>query len=164
MTAPLDLPALAPVSELEKRLGVEVGSLTGTDLVRAEAALDDVSDLVRAESGRNWVLDNGVPLVPPSVKVVVLAVALRVFNNPTNYTSESAGDYSYQADPKAVGLMLTDDEVNVLHRAAALAAAEEAAASGETWSGSGSVTTPSAYGYGPDRYLGSIGEPEWWWD
>ncbi len=162
MTAPLDLPKLAPVSELEKRLGVEVGSLAGLDLVRAEAALDDVSDLVRAESGRNWVLENGIPLVPPAVTVVVLAVAKRVFENPSNYTSESAGDYSWQGDQNVIGLMLSDDEVNILRRAATLAAAEEGAAAG--WTGSGSLTTPSAYGRGPYRYGWPSGDIQWWWD
>lgn len=134
--------ALATVADLETRLGLAAGSLTGTDLARAEAALDDASALVRAEAGLDWVDAYGASTAPASVVVVVVQVALRVYRNPDGYISESiAGAYSYAYGQGAQnGLTLTDAERRIITRAAA--------ADGGT-GGLVSVYTPSAYGSRP---------------
>lgn len=139
------LPPLAPVADLETRLGVEVGSLAGTDLARAEADLADASALVRSESlGVSWVDADGVTITAPD-EVVAIAVraAKRSYLNPEFLTSENlGGQYSYQRDQNATSITLSGAEVAVIRRAAQAA---KRAASGSGWSGSGTVRTPSAY-------------------
>lgn len=137
------LPPLAPVAELERRLGLVPGSLSGSDLVRAGVALEDASTLVRAEAGRDWVAEDGTTVTAPAVVVtVVLGAALRAYRNPDGYSGESVGDYSYQYARESTSGYLTSAERTIVLRAAG------------KLPGSGVYTlrTPSAYG-GP-------GEPD----
>jgi hypothetical protein len=86
-----------------------------------------------------------------------VSIAKRVYNNPDNYTSESAGDYSWQGDQRVVGLVPSDDEMEIIMASAALVAAETGG-----WTGVGSVRTPSPYGRVPlHRHRRSNGEV-WW--
>lgn len=129
--------ALAPVSALEVRLGVPVGSISGADLTRIEAVLDDVSALVREEAGRDWVEDD-VVTAPASVLAVVYAVALRTYRNPEGYVSENVGSgaYGYSLPKESTGCFLSDEERRIVKRAAL----------GSTGSsGAFSIRTPSAY-------------------
>lgn len=143
----MSLPPLATVSAMEARLGVDPGSIEGNDLVRAEQALADVSALIRAEAGgMTWVADDGVTITAPEdVVVVALQVALRVYRNPDGYTGESVGDYSWQlggSGKGGVGIFLSEAERDII----ANAHDRMDGAMGFT----GSVRTPSAYGFPDD--------------
>lgn len=130
----MTLISLAPVSALELRLGLETGSLQGTDLARAQAALDDVSALVRAEAGKAWVNEAGDTVTAPAqVATIVVKAALREFKNPDGFTSEQMGDYTYRTDQTG-GVYLTEDERRIIRQAAGAGAY-----------GAWSVRTPSNY-------------------
>lgn len=138
----MGLPLLAPVSALEVRLGVDEDSLEGADLARAEAALSDVSSLVRQEAGKLWVDTEGaLSGVPDVVATVTVTAALRAYRNPDGLSSESIGGvYSYSLGAEAqAGIYLTDVE----------ARAVRAAARGAGGGGAYTVGTPSAYGPRP---------------
>lgn len=113
----MPLPPLAQPEELAYRLGRE---FTDAELPRVEAALDDVSALVRGEAGRSWVdPETGlVTGVPDSIRTVVLRVAERLMRNPQGFRSESAGDYSFQRyDADDAGPYLTDREIAIIRKA-----------------------------------------------
>lgn len=80
---------LADLADLEIRLR---RGLEGTEAAAAEAAIDDASALIRAESGRSWLDENGDP--DPRVSPIVLAVALRAFRNPEGYSSQTVGSWT----------------------------------------------------------------------
>lgn len=139
---------LATVADLEVRLGVGPGTLAGPDLVRAQAALDDASVLIRAEAGRTFEDANGVVVAPAPVVVVATQVALRVYRNPDGFVSESyGGDYAWQG-PQGLSAFLTDEEKRVIRLAVSKIAGG--------WSGTGTVRTPS--GYATDQPA----LPFWW--
>jgi hypothetical protein len=114
------LPPLAEVSDLEKRL--ERTFSDGAETERAEAVLDDASELVREASGKDWVNpdDPSAITAPRIVRLITLRVAERAVRNPEGFSSESAGDYSYQRNglTDSGGLYLTDQEREMLRRAA----------------------------------------------
>lgn len=116
------LPYLVPVSDLEKRLGVDVGSLVDADLVRAQTALEDVSALVREEAGKTWVdVDDVTITAPDGVLVVARTAALRQYRNPDGYVSENIGQGAYTwstSQDGANGAYLTADEKRIVKRAA----------------------------------------------
>lgn len=113
----MSLPPLATVAELEKRLGQ--GTLAGADLVRAGAALDDISALVRLEAGVDWVAEDGVTITaPPAVVTVVLKAAQRAFRNPDGFRGETIGPYSYQYAEGAASAYLTEEEIRIIRAAA----------------------------------------------
>jgi hypothetical protein len=107
---------LATVPELEARLGRE---LEATELERANALLDDASALVRDVAGRTWIdPDTGqLDAVPGSIRWVVLRAAERAMRNPQGFSSESAGDYSYQRTGVEPGVYLTEGEERAIRRA-----------------------------------------------
>lgn len=133
------LPPLAPVSALETRLGLAAGSLSGVDLARAGAALDDVSALVRDAAGKDWVDVDGVTITAPAGAVTVtVQAALRSYRNPEGYAGESVGDYSWQLVQNGdfgVGVYLTPGEKAIVRRAAL----------GTTGPFLGTVRVPSAF-------------------
>lgn len=134
------LPALATVDALEIRLGLAAGSLSGADLARATANLQDASALVRAAAGKSWVDPvDGVTVTAPDVVVaVVLQAAKRAFQNPEGIQQESissGGYWSSWADAASAGVILTPDERGTV----------VAAARGSGGPFVGSVGTPSAY-------------------
>lgn len=112
--------ALATVTDLEARLG---RTFESGELARAVAVLEDATALVRDEVG--YVVwtdpDSGVllvPLVPGSVRAVVLRAAERAIRNPGGFSSESSGDYTYQrTGTQQPGVFLTDGELRILRRA-----------------------------------------------
>lgn len=131
----MSLPPLAPVADLETRIGVPVGSLAGEDLARAVAALDDASALIRDEAGVTWVDADGVTITAPeAVRIVARRAARREYNNPEELTNESVGQYSNGRAREASSVYLTAGEVAIVHRAA-----------GKSTSGALSIRTPSAY-------------------
>ena len=109
------LPAFAPVEELEARLGVEQGALSGGERARAQAALDDASALVREESRRDWVVDGEIT-APPSLVRVVLGAALRNYRNPDGEISQTAGPFSRTVKASDVGVYLTSAELEIVRR------------------------------------------------
>lgn len=146
---------LALVSDLERRLRVEVGSLAGADLLAAEDAIADVSALVHAaarDAGLSpaWTLGT----VPDDVRVVTTRVALRQYRNPDGYVSEAMGGgaYSYRYADDETGAYLTDREVAII---AAAAAGTDPAPAGFV----GSLRTPSAYTVVDP----AAPEDPWWW-
>lgn len=132
------MPALPPaLSALERRLGLDEGTLDGPDRARAEDALSDALALVLAEvserTGARWLAD-----APGVVTVVILKAARREFENPQGFRAENLGEYGFQVDT-ASGVYLTGAEVEQIQRAA----------SGRSSGGFvGTTRTPSAYGYG----------------
>lgn len=135
------LPSLAEVADLEVRLRVEVGSLSGADLDYAEACLEDASSQVRAASGRDWVDDEGNLDVPASLVTVTLQAALRGYRNPDGVASENFGVYSYNLPQGETSVMLTKREERVCERVAETFAKEEPGAGNFV----GSMKTRSAY-------------------
>lgn len=107
---------LADVTALEARLGRE---FTEDETPRAEALLEDASALVRDVAGRTWIDPDTELLepVPGSIRWVVLRAAERAVRNPDGFSSESAGDYSYQRTGVEPGVYLTEGEERAIRRA-----------------------------------------------
>lgn len=114
------LPPLAIVRDLEDRMRRTFD--TDEDLSWAESVLNEASTLVRAESGKDWLDPDDATsvLAPDIVKTITVRVAQRAIQNPDGYSSESAGDYSYQRN--GVGgdgsLFLTEWEKEMLGKVA----------------------------------------------
>lgn len=72
---------------------------------RIQAALDDAEIAVRVEAG----LSDDAPL-PAALEPIVLRVAIRTFANPLGISSETIGDYTWRADNRPVGTVLSPDE------------------------------------------------------
>lgn len=87
------LPAFASIDDLIDR-GVKIGVDDGS---RAQAALDDVSALMRSVAGKDWVtppavvLDTGLPGV---LLTVCCTAARRAYENPSNIRSAVIDGYS----------------------------------------------------------------------
>jgi hypothetical protein len=112
------LPALASLTDMEDRLKPRV--LTTDEQTRASAALVDASTIVREESRREWVDDNGDPDAPDILVRIVLKAALRDFNNPHNVASETEteGPYSHSVTYAAgtTNVALTAEELEIVRR------------------------------------------------
>lgn len=128
-------PLPPPVSSLEARLGLPAGTLTGEDLARANAALDDAATLALAEVGATkaaaWELD-----APKVVVLVVLKAARREYENPRGLSTEALGEHSVGLSETS-GVYLTAREVAQVRRAAT----GRAGGAGFV----GTIRTPSAY-------------------
>ena len=115
---PVTLPALADIDALVARLG---RPLTEPQRARAVAILDDVSDEVRAETGRTWVLPDGSldPDRPGVLAVVTLRATRRAVDNPTGLVGETIGAYTrrFAEPPAGAGVYLDDAERRMLHAA-----------------------------------------------
>jgi hypothetical protein len=112
MTMPLP-PALG---ELERRLGIAPGTLTGDDKARAEAALDDATVLALAEAPASLAASWSAA-APGVVALVVLKAARREFDNPRGLASESLGEHSVGLSETS-GVYLTGREIAQVRRAA----------------------------------------------
>lgn len=137
------LPALSTVAAMEVRLGVEVGSIEGADLDRAQTSLDDASTLIRTVAARNWIDAEGVLSgVPDVVATICTRAAIRDYRNPDGVGSEQLGQgaygYAYAAGQETI--YLTDEEVGLV-RAAATAPDPT---NPNAWTGTGSIATPAA--------------------
>ena len=102
---------LATSADLEARLGE---TLSGPDVARAEALLEDASILVRDVAEKpDWTAETA----PARAIQITLAVALRAYNNPDGLISERLGDASWGwwhgTQP---GIYLTKDEEQALRR------------------------------------------------
>lgn len=101
--------ALIEVSDLEARLG---RSLSGADLARATALIEDASGLVFILLGTEDPWPTGIPL---GAKAIVCLMAIRAFENPRGLGAETLGDYSWQASNG--GVFYTAAEARALRRA-----------------------------------------------
>ena len=110
------LPALASVSELERRLGLDPDMLVGPDLGRARAALDDASALVRLESRQTWLDEAGAVVVPDAIARVVLGAAQRNWTNPDASIQETAGPFARRLNEADTGVYLTKVELEIVRR------------------------------------------------
>lgn len=130
------LPPLATVADLSIRLGG--ASITGADYIRAVAALEDVSAMVRAAAGADMVAEDGFTITAPTVVVTIaIQAALRTYRNPEGYAGESVDGYSWQGvQGEPAGVYLSADEERRIR--AAMRSASGAL-------GLGSIRTPSAY-------------------
>lgn len=109
-------PALATVAALEARLGIPPGTLAGADLAKAQADLEDASNLVRAETRRSWLDDTNTPNAPGPVVTIVLKAALRCYRNAEEYSSETEDGYTWRREPDSVTPYLIPAEIRLLRR------------------------------------------------
>lgn len=110
------LPALATVTDLEARLGLDPESLTGGELGRAQAALADASALVRLEGGQTWVDDAGALTAPDAIVRVTLGAAHRNYVNPDGVVQESVGPFARRLSDQSTGVYLTKAELDIVRR------------------------------------------------
>lgn len=110
---------LASLADMAVRLGMELEP-SEPDGMRAMAALEDASALVRLVAGRTWVgEDDELEDVPPVVVQVTVAAAIRAFQNPQGFTQASIGDVSVTFSARGGGsVYLTPDERRAVIRAA----------------------------------------------
>lgn len=127
------LEPIASVGDLETRLRAEQGSLTGPDLALAEMALREASAFARRLVGNLTALDPADGEIDDDVKAIVLDLVMRRYAYDPAVYSFVVGEYS---ERRRYG----EQELTQSERARLLAAA------GVSWSGTGSITTPSAYG------------------
>lgn len=113
------LPAFATVEALGVRLpeGIPAG-----DEPRAQAALDDVSTLIRSIAGVDWVdTDNPAELaddLPDIIVTVTLSAARRVLDNPDGIQQESIDNYSRTLVNPSGDVYLTANEKRLVRKAA----------------------------------------------
>lgn len=108
--------SLADIGQLAERLGVTIVPDSATGL-RAQAALDDASALIRSE-GAAWPDPN---LAPDIVVAVCLAVAMRAYRNPDGVTQASVGDVAVTYSAGATGggaIFLMKNELRAVRKAA----------------------------------------------
>jgi hypothetical protein len=119
-TSPTVLQSLASVDDMAVRLGYP---LVDAEADRAQAALDDASELIRDVAGITWADDAGELVgVPLTVRSICLAAALRSFTNPQALVQRTIGDSarSYDRSGREGGevVYLTDEEERRIKRAA----------------------------------------------
>lgn len=104
---------LATIADFEARLGL---NLAAADVARAEAALEDASDLVLDEGDPDWTSAT----VPRRARQIVLSVALRVWRNPDGLSQSSVGDVSVSYSRTGVqgAIYLTKAEQRAVRKAA----------------------------------------------
>lgn len=107
---------LATLDQLEIRLGLDPGTLAGTDQARAQAALVDASALVRGEAQRDFVTETGELDAPDAIVRVVLGAALRNYRNPEAETSHTVGPFRRDIKVSDTGVYLTDAEIEIARR------------------------------------------------
>lgn len=113
---------LASLEQLSDRLGVALDPET-PDGIRAQAALEDASALVRGEAGADYVDDHGeLQTVPDVLVTITIAAAYRAFRNPDGKTQTSVGDVSisYSRQAGEAQLFLTLSERRAIRRAAGI--------------------------------------------
>lgn len=106
---------LVTVTKLQTRLG---RTFDATETSQAEALLKDASALVRDIADDDFLDDAGNLTVPASIVPVVVSMVRRGFDNPRGLTSETLGDYTWQASGNAMsGIYATRKEKIVIRRA-----------------------------------------------
>lgn len=128
------LPPLAPISELERRIGRSIDP--GAERERAAALISDASTLVRHEASATWVDADGELIAVPDLAVTIaLAAALRGWYNPAAIESTQLG---------AVSVRYADVWLTATER-------DRLGSLGAT--GFQSITMRHGYGFdGPDRW------------
>jgi hypothetical protein len=107
--------ALATVADLEARLGLDADTLAGAERVRAQAALDDASTLVREEARQEWV--TGGTITAPAVVIrVALGAALRNYRNPESEIHQVVGPFARTIKATETGVYLTTAELGIVRR------------------------------------------------
>ena len=144
------LPVLVSLDDFALRLG----GIAAADEDRAQAALNDASALIRAETGgEDWVdADGGLEEVPEVIAAVCIAAAIRAFRNPDGVRQETIGNYSVAYADSSTAVFLTEGERRIIRRAAGLTGLNSVALEGD-W-----TLNPAAYvpveGGGDDFPLG----------
>lgn len=111
------LPALAPLSALEARLGLDENTLAGAEKTRALAALDDASALVREEARRTFINPtSGMVEAQDAVVRVVLGAAQRNYTNPDAEIKSQAGPFERTLKAAETGVYLTEPELEIVRR------------------------------------------------
>lgn len=106
---------LIKVGKLETRLG---RTFDDPEKARAEAFIADASALIRDIADDDFLDDDGNLNVPASIVPVVVSMVRRGFDNPRGLTSETLGDYTWQASGNAMsGIYATRKEKIVIRRA-----------------------------------------------
>jgi hypothetical protein len=113
------LPSLVDLETLGERLGVTIDA-DSPDGIRAQAALDDASALIRQAASYNWAtVDGDMLTVPDIIVAIACAVAYRAFKNPTGATQASVGDVSVSFSGSPGGAVyLTKNEHAAVRKAA----------------------------------------------
>lgn len=118
-----NLPSLATLEDFQARLGIplldDYDEPLDPDGIRAQAALDDASALVRSAAGLEWVDEYGeLEDVPDIATSITLAVAGRTYQNPQGFSQATVGDssVSYSREGNAGGIFLTKSEERALRR------------------------------------------------
>lgn len=107
---------LATVEQLSARTGKQYTEASDPTLEQAEAALEDASDLVRAEGLDDW----SAATAPRAIVKLALRVVIRGLGNPNGYSSETYGSYTYRLrDELATGVWLNNSEIEFVQRVAA---------------------------------------------
>lgn len=98
---------LISVDDLETWLGEVID-----DPDRAELIVAGVSGVIRDETGLTWIDDDDhLEEVPDGVRAIALQVAVRVWRNPVNASSQTTGPYMVVYDrTTGLGVTLTEDE------------------------------------------------------
>jgi hypothetical protein len=120
------LPPLASLEALGLRLGLDLVDDHGEPLapsgLRALAALEDASALVRAVAGLDWVdlHDELLLQIPDVIASITLAAAYRAFLNPQGAVQASVGDASvtYSRTESSGQVFLTNAEIRAIRKAA----------------------------------------------
>lgn len=117
----MSLPAFATVLDVEARLR---RTLDADEVTQAEVFLDDASDLIRSESGAEWVNADGTALDGTAAQLGALgrvcsAAAARVMRNPGGANQQTAGPFSQSFGTNATpSVYLTKAERKIVARAA----------------------------------------------
>jgi hypothetical protein len=109
----MSLSAFAEVDDLAARIP---GGIKEDDEPRAQAALEDASALIRAETGMDWDSD-----CPDIVFTVTLWSARRSFENPAQLTQETVSGWSGTFASASPDVYLTSNEKRLVRKAAGLA-------------------------------------------
>lgn len=156
------LPSFATVADVEVLLGLEVGSITGTDLARLDRSLKYASMLVRRAAGRPWVDELGEldSTTPDELGEITSRAAKRDYSNPDGVSNEALGQgaYSYTYAEGMSVVYLTDDE------AALIASVSGPVVVPGGWTGTGSIRTPSAYSASDTAEAMEFSDPRLWWE
>lgn len=103
--------ALAELGDLEARMGPQ------SDVPRAQAAIDDASSAIHAETNNAWIADGElVANIPGVAKAVCCSVARRVLSNPQGLTSQTLGPATEQMANASADVYLTKNEKRLLRR------------------------------------------------
>jgi hypothetical protein len=119
------LPAFASIEDLEARLP---GGLSGDDTERAQAALADAASLIRAETSKAYVNEDGDLDLPTGADAwradtlvrVNLSAAVRALVNPDGVKAEQIVSYRYELGNDSPDVYLTASEKRAVRKAAGL--------------------------------------------